>query len=111
MRKVNKERMERRYEADLVLGSHHRWIMTLPCDLAGHQHHECGYYEDRAPTEGHHLKSRGSGGEDRNNEIPCCPKLHDEFERTPLNEMCRRYHRDFKSVAADYTATFDQLEG
>lgn len=111
MRKVNEERRARREEADLTLGSHHRWIVTLPCDLYGHQHHVCGFFEDRAPTEGHHLKARGSGGQDRNNEIPCCPKLHDEFERTPLSDMCRKYHRDFKSVASDYTNRFDAENG
>lgn len=103
MKKRNEERQQRRQEADLVYGTHHQAIKTFTCDLIDHQHHKCGYFEDRPKVEGHHLRSVGSGGEDRNNEIPACPVLHDEFERTPLSEMCRKYHRDFKSVACDYT--------
>lgn len=41
-----------------------------------------------------------------NNEIPVDPGLHDEFESTPLSEMCRRWHLDFKSLAVEYTARF-----
>lgn len=109
MNKVNVERQKRREEADLVYGTHHDWIKTLTCDRAGAQNHRCRFYDDRAITEGHHLRSVGSGGQDRNNEIPCCPGLHDEFEGTPLSDMCRKYHRDFKSVASDYTNEFDRL--
>ena len=95
--------MARRVEEDRVYGSHHQAIKAFPCDLQDNQHHKCGFFEDRPRIEGHHLKSVGSGGEDENNEIPCCPVLHDEFERNPLIDMCRTYHRDFKSVACDYT--------
>lgn len=107
MRKVNEDRQRRREEADLVYGTHHEWIKTLPCDLDGRQGHTCRYYDDRPRVEGHHIKHVGSGGEDRNNEVPLCPGGHDEAHALPLTAWCRKYHRDFRSVACDYTNQFD----
>ena len=108
MAKVNKERRARREAADLVYGSVHEFVKQQPCVLAGVQGHTCGFFEDRPRIESHHIRSVGSGGQDRNNTISCCPRLHDEFERTPLSEMCRRWHRDFKSIAAELTAAYDR---
>ena len=107
MNKVNESRRARREEADLVYGTHHEWIGTLPCVLAGLQGHVCEWY-DGIPTVGHHLKSVGSGGEDRRNQIPVCGKAHAEFHAEPLSTVCRRWHRDFRSIACELTEQFDR---
>lgn len=115
MRRVNPERAARREEADLVYGTHHAFVKEGACDVRGRQRsngsiHECGFFADRPNIEGHHIKSVGSGGEDRNNEVPLCPAAHDEAHSMSVSEWCRLYHRDFRSVACEYTAQFDQLE-
>ena len=113
LRKVNVERQKRRADAGLVYGPVHDFVKSLTCDVAGRQRsdgsiHVCGFYEDRPNVESHHIKHVGSGGEDRNNTVPLCPKAHDEAHSMPLGEWCRLYHRDARSVACDYTARFDQ---
>lgn len=111
MNKVNVGRQKRREEADLVYGSIHEFVKQQPCVLVGRQGHVCGFFEDRPRIESHHIKSVGSGGEDRNNTLSCCPKLHDEFHAAPLSDMCRRWHLDFKSIAADLSNLYDQENG
>ena len=115
MNKVNKARLERRERDDRVYGSHHSFIKEGACDVRLRQRangsiHECGFFADRPNIEGHHIKSVGSGGEDRNNEVPLCPAAHDEAHSLSVSDWCRLYHRDFKSVAAIYTEQFDELE-
>lgn len=107
LRKVNEERRARREQEGRVYGPLHDWIKTQPCDLAGRQGHTCRFYEDRPRIESHHIKTVATGGEDRNNTVPLCPAGHDEAHALPLGDWCRKHHRDFRSVACDYTARFD----
>lgn len=107
--RVNKERRARRESDDLVYGTHHAWIKRQPCELMDHPLHACDFYADRPCIEGHHLKHVGNGGEDRSNEIPCCPALHDEFHALgSVSKACEHFGRDFRSVAVEYTASFDR---
>lgn len=98
---VNRGRQKRRRAAGLVYGPHHEWMKGRPCVLTGL--HRC-----MGPVTGHHLKSVGSGGEDRNNQVPVCEAAHREFHDRPLSEMCDRYGWDFRSIACEYTARFDR---
>jgi hypothetical protein len=108
MRKFDPERRARRESEGLVLGDHHAWIKRQPCELYDHPDHTCGFYPDRPRIEGHHLKTRGSGGQDRDNEIPVCPVGHDELEAAGnVSSQCERFGRDFRSIACEYTARFD----
>lgn len=110
MNKVNESRRQRREAEDLIYGSHHSWIGSLPCVLADVDGHRCEWF-DGIPTVGHHLRSVGSGGEDRRNEVPVCGLAHAEFHALPLSAICRKYHRDFKSMASEYTERFDTHHG
>lgn len=106
---VNRERKARRRTEDLVYGSHHFWIRTLPCCLIGHPEHRCGYYPDRPGNEGHHLRTVGAGGRDRNNEVPACPVGHDELEAAGgVSSQCEWARMDLLSLACEYTARFDR---
>lgn len=116
MPRVNKARQQRREEAGLTYGPVHDYVKSLTCDVRGRQRsdgtiHVCGFYEDRPNVESHHIKHVGSGGEDRNNTLPLCPKAHDEAHALPVGDWCRLYHRDFRSVACDYSQQFDQENG
>lgn len=109
--KVNKARQERREREGLVYGPIHDFVKSQPCVLVGNQHHRCGFFADRPRIESHHIKAVGAGGQDENNTVSVCPVLHDELESKPLSEVCRKYHIDFKSTAAELTLRFyQQLE-
>jgi hypothetical protein len=106
---VNLERQKRRQEEGLVKGPHHHWIANEPCVLAGAPGHVCGFTEDQPAICGHHLKTIGSGGEDRNNEVPVCALAHIEFHAAgSISRMCDRHGRDFRSIACIYTERFDR---
>lgn len=108
--KENKKRMERRVAEDEVYGTHHKWIMTQPCELRNHPAIRCTSYPDRAPIEGHHLKCVGSGGKDRNNEVPACNAHHDHFHWLgSVSAASDFYGRDFRSIAVQYTERFDEV--
>lgn len=110
MARFNAEKRARRMSENRVYGSHHQRIKQELCVEYGNPLHDgCEFYNDR-PSKGiepHHLVSVGAGGEDRNNEVPCCHKLHDEFHRLGLTEMCERYRKDYRSIACEYTAMID----
>lgn len=111
LNKVNWDKRNRRSDEDLVKGSHHRAIMTFPCALADDpQKMPCASYTGRAPIEGHHLKTVGSGGQDRDNEIPVCNAHHDECHRAgDISSQCERFKRDLRSLACEYTKRVDLL--
>lgn len=107
--KVNKERRARREAEGLVYSEHHHWIMRQPCELRDHPLHQCGTFPERHPIEGHHLKHVGNGGEDRANEIPCCPVGHDFLHSLgSVSAACDFYGRDFRSLAVEYTLRFER---
>ena len=106
MPKVNEARRARREAEGRVYSEHHEWIATQPCVLAGLQGHKC-----MGIVVGHHLKTVGSGGEDRNNQVPVCESAHSLFHDKPLSEVCRQFHKDFKSIACIYTEQFDRENG
>lgn len=110
MRRFNPDKRERRQSEGKVMGDHHEWIKRQPCELADHPAHRCGFYPPERPViEGHHLKTRGSGGQDRDNEIPCCPVAHDELHAAgDVSAQCERFGRDFRSIAVMYTEDFDE---
>lgn len=109
MRRFNPEKRARRESEGLVYGDLHKWIKGQECAGAGHPLHICEYYPpERRWVESHHLKSVGSGGEDRNNCVPCCPAFHDEFHRRGLTGMCEHYGRDWRSIACEYTEDYDE---
>jgi len=106
MRRFNPERRARREAEGRVYGELHQWTKRQPCILAGHADHTCQFYADRKGVESHHVKSIGSGGEDENNTLSCCPGLHDSFHRLGLTRMCEVHGMDFRSLACEYTAQF-----
>lgn len=69
IRKQNRKRMKKRADEGLVYGPYHDWIGKQACILASL--HSCGRV-----VVGHHLKSVGSGGVDRGNEVPMCTQAH-----------------------------------
>lgn len=81
LNRVNRDRKARRKEKDEVYGSYHWKIESLFCILSFDTRHECRSFPGRKPIEGHHVKSVGSGGKDRGNEVPLCPLAHDEVEQ------------------------------
>lgn len=112
MNRVNAKKRAMRESEGLVYGPLHQWTKRLPCVLAGHELHVCEFYADRRVIESHHaVETVGAGGQDRNNCLPCCPALHDEFHRRGLVGMCERYRRDFRSIACDLTAEYDAEAG
>jgi len=108
MNRVNPERRARRESEGLVYGELHEWTKRQPCILAGHGLHQCEYYApERRGVESHHVKSVGSGGQDRNTTLPTCPALHDEFHRLGLTAICEKYRMDFASLACEVTERYD----
>lgn len=66
----------------------------------------CGFYEGRS-IEPAHIKTKASGGDDRNNVVPLCPAHHDEQEgHTKLFE--RAYGVDLRKLAQQYTERYDR---
>ena len=54
----------------------------LPCLICGTRHEVCG----------HHIKSKGSGGDDaRYNLMPLCFNHHTEIHMIGLTKFCKRY--------------------
>ncbi len=73
------------------------WIRQQPCLIC-----------QKAPSDPHHVKSRGSGGIDKGNLIPLCREHHSKihnvgrlsFEniyKLKLEDYARRYQRKFDS--------------
>lgn len=113
MRRFNPEKRARRESEGLVYGELYDWAKRQQCVGSGHElHPRCEYYPpERRGNEGHHPKTIGSGGQDRNNILTCCPLLHDEFHRLGLTQMCDRYKMDWRSVACELTEAYDRETG
>lgn len=77
---VNRKRKAKRKAEGLVYGWYHREVKRRQCIGWGHPHHACEVMGPRRNIEGHHVTSVGAGGKDRGNEVPVCPKLHDQVE-------------------------------
>lgn len=57
-----------------------------------------------------HLKTRGTGGDDRNNVVPLCPKHHDEQEGKTATFQSK-YGVDLMALAVAYTRRFEVETG
>ncbi|GMV07390.1 MAG: hypothetical protein AMXMBFR53_36650 [Gemmatimonadota bacterium] len=110
LKAVNRERKARRREAGDVYGPGYVWATQQPCEERGHPLHRCGWSRDRRP-EAHHLKTVGSGGKDANNLIFCCHALHDEFHARTLEDMERKYRKDYHAVARRIWRAWQEHEG
>lgn len=109
MNKVNAKRRAQRESEGLVYGPHHDYMRTLGCVLADVDHgHHCVFTKEQPNVVGHHLKSVGSGGEDRNNQVPVCGAGHIEFHGYGIFAMCDMYGVDFRSLACEYTERYDR---
>jgi hypothetical protein len=70
----------------------------------------CGGIGDRQTVEPAHLKTRGAGGDDRNNLVALCPKHHDEQEgKTAAFE--KLYSVNLKELAVAYTQRYVAEQG
>jgi hypothetical protein len=67
----------------------------------------CDVYLNRQPTEPAHIKTQGSGGYDRDNVVPMCPKHHDEQEGDTRG-FEKKYGLDLRKIAEGYTREYDK---
>jgi len=52
----------------------------------------CSVCNKKRPIHPHHLKTRGSGGDDTlANLVPLCPKHHVEIHQYGISKMCEEY--------------------
>ena len=58
-----------------------------------------------------HIKSRGTGGPDRNNVVPMCAYAHDEQHRIGIPAFEKRWGVNLKEVAHALTAQYDVESG
>jgi hypothetical protein len=68
-----------------------KWIRTLPCAITG-----CLY---RQEIECAHVKTRGSGGDDRKNCLPLCVRHHRFQHDIGIKSFQEFYHIDMRAVA------------
>jgi hypothetical protein len=100
-----KSRFEKRRDYDYLA-----WIRNQPCCLAGR--HQCLVYPDRRRVEPAHLKTKGSGGYDRNNCLPCCPGLADESEGKMKHRLTEeKYGVNWQEMADEYTDRYLRERG
>ena len=70
----------------------------------------CGFVPGRARIEHCHLRTQGSGGDDRANSFTACPIHHDEQEgRTKA--FCARYGLDLYQIVLDLDAQYVRETG
>jgi hypothetical protein len=107
IRSTGKSRFPRRRDPEYLA-----WIRTLPCIVPTHTGFAaaCGPVADRHKVEAAHVKTRGSGGDDRKNTLPCCPRHHDEQEgRNTSFEL--KYGIGLKTLALAYDITYSRIGG
>lgn len=92
------------------------WIRTQDCHMFGRPGSQGCYYwmgefhgggRDRMTVEPAHIKTRGAGGDDRNNVVPLCPAHHDEQEGK-IAAFERKYGVDLRKLAQQYTERYDR---
>lgn len=92
---------------DHTYGEFHRWIGTLPCILAGHDH-ECFPYDDGELVKGHHVV-RAMKGRDYANEVPMCALAHQSIHTLGRWTFARRFDVDLQSKAKELAQLWDEL--
>lgn len=99
-----RSRFPKRREAGLVA-----WIREQVCAVASRAGRgECGsHFLNRRPTEPAHIKTQGSGGYDRDNVVPLCPKHHDEQEGC-TREFEAKYNVNLRALAVGYSQQYDK---
>jgi len=75
-----------------VFGEHAEYIRTLPCAAC----HKPG------PSDPHHVKSRGAGGNDEANLIPLCRVHHTEIHQIGKKTFADKWHLDLEDKALRY---------
>lgn len=60
------------------------------------------------PGEPMHVRSRGAGGEDRGNVVPCCRRHHDEAHVIGHLSFAKRYQLDLQKLAGRYLRLYRQ---
>lgn len=82
------------------------WIRTLPCILSGkmiaHGQHICW-----GAVQCCHVKTRGSGGKDRNNCFPGCASAHDQQGLSGTVAFEQRWGVSLKKIARQLTEIYE----
>lgn len=85
------------------------WIKGHDCAVRTHgvRQSDCGTRPNRYKIEAAHVETKNSGGYDRGNLLPLCPKHHDEQEGH-IGEFQDKYGMDLPELAHEFTEMFDQ---
>ena len=88
MRRRNLARLKQLREKQF--GRKSAWIVSLPCAVCG----------KRGPSDAHHYKSRGAGGDSRHL-VPLCHPHHLAIHQAGVHTFYLRYGVDLPIIAAE----------
>ena len=88
------------------------WIKGQNCAVATYavRKSDCGTRPNRYRIEAAHVETKGSGGYDRGNLLPLCPKHHDEQEGH-IDEFQEQYGMNLPELAKEFDQQYDAEEG
>jgi 5-methylcytosine-specific restriction endonuclease McrA len=72
-----------------MTGGHIAWIRTLSCA-------NCLW---QGPNHAHHVKTRGSGGQDEGNLVPLCSTCHSRVHQVGVETFSRQMGIDLADIA------------
>lgn len=107
IKKFNKRRGGHAFPKN-VDEAYRAWIRTLPCLLAnrplylGSFTHVCW-----GAVQVCHVKTRGSGGADRNNVVPMCAGAHDQQGVLGIRDFEKHWRVDLKTIARQLTEIYE----
>lgn len=78
------------------------WIRTLPCVVG---------VGCEGSVEAAHVKSKGAGGCDEGNTIPCCASHHFEQHTIGIRSFASKYSLNLASLADALWVTYEALTG